>query len=103
MIGGAGTYAAVGARIVSGAEHSRSIGWIVDAGSDFPIQFRKTIESWNTSCLLREDKSRMTTRAWNGYGPDGQRGGYHSNQVTQNAISKLNAISLQIPDAQSAA
>ena len=73
-MGGAGTYAAIGARLVAGSEHSRSVGWIVDIGSDFPCEFRRTLESWQTSCLFREDESRLTTRAWNGYGPGEHRG-----------------------------
>jgi hypothetical protein len=78
VIGGAGTYAAIGARLVAGAEHSGSVGWLVDIGSDFPIEFRQLIELWRTSCLFRGDKSRLTTRAWNGYGPGDHRGGCFS-------------------------
>ena len=82
MIGGAGTYAAVGARLVAGGENSGSIGWIVDMGSDFPIEFRQLIESWCTSCFFRQDKSRLTTRAWNKYGPlDEHRGWCPANQA----------------------
>lgn len=73
-MGGAGTYAAIGARLVTGAENSNSVGWIVDIGSDFPVEFRQTIESWRTDCLFREDSSRLTTRAWNGYGSEEHRG-----------------------------
>jgi hypothetical protein len=68
IVGGAGSYAAFGARLVAGAAHSRSVGWVVDAGSDFPLDIRRMLESWQTSCLFREDESRLTTRAWNGYG-----------------------------------
>jgi hypothetical protein len=81
VIGGAGTYAAIGARLVAGAEHSNSVGWIVDMGSDFPIEFRQRIESWSTSCLFREDTKRLTTRAWNGYGPGDHRGWCSSTQA----------------------
>ena len=73
VIGGAGTYAALGARLVAGAEYSGSVGWIVDIGYDFPVQFREMIELWRTSCLFREDKSRLTTKAWNKYGPGDHR------------------------------
>jgi hypothetical protein len=69
VIGGAGTYAAIGARLVAGTDHSTSVGWIVDMGSDFPLKFRQVIEALNTFVIFREDKSRLTTRAWNGYGP----------------------------------
>lgn len=73
IIGGAGTYAVIGARIV--AEYSpERIGWIVDIGSDFPPGFQTLIETWETSCIFRTDMTRLTTRAWNGYGPNELRG-----------------------------
>ena len=83
VIGGAGTYAAIGALLVAGAEQSDSVGWIVDMGRDFPTQFKQVIESWRTSCLLREDKGRLTTRAWNGYGPGDHRGWCLSKQAAE--------------------
>jgi hypothetical protein len=111
IVGGAGTYAALGARLVAGGEHSRSVGWIVDMGSDFPADFRQMIDSWNTSCVFREDKSRVTTRAWNGYGSDDSRGWclYHV-LVLEGVISRhhraeseILTISIQIPDTKDAA
>ena len=74
IIGGAGTYAAMGARLVTPSSQGKSIGWVVDAGSDFPEEMRKTIDRWGTGCVWREDKSRLTTRSWNGYGDNDQRG-----------------------------
>ncbi|KAK2750392.1 hypothetical protein FQN57_003872 [Myotisia sp. PD_48] len=73
IIGGAGTFAAVGARIVAGQENSHRVGWVVDTGSDFPSHIRDQISSWNTHCLLRENVDRLTTRAWNGYGANEKR------------------------------
>ncbi|OJD15860.1 hypothetical protein AJ78_03913 [Emergomyces pasteurianus Ep9510] len=73
IIGGAGPYAAVGARMVAGREHARSVSWIVDTGSDFPDEIRHIISSWDTSCVLRESSERLTTRGWNGYGPNEKR------------------------------
>lgn len=73
LIGGAGTYATLGARLVAGGEYARSVSWIVDVGSDFPSSVRKEINSWQTDCVFRYDNSRKTTRAWNGYGTDGWR------------------------------
>lgn len=70
LIGGAGTYAVLGARLASSPcqRHAKNISWIVDEGSDFPTDIKRSIESWNTDCLLRLDQNRLTTRAWNGYG-----------------------------------
>ncbi|KAI9780407.1 MAG: hypothetical protein M1816_002865 [Peltula sp. TS41687] len=73
IIGGAGSYAALGARLFSLPPSSRTVGWIVDAGSDFPSEIRETIRQWDTSCLLRESSQRLTTRAWNGYGEGEKR------------------------------
>ena len=74
ILGGAGTYSAIGARIVSPSPLSETVGWIVDAGSDFPSQLRTVIDSWDTSCIIRETPDRLTTRGWNGYGDNEHRG-----------------------------
>ncbi|KAF7174290.1 hypothetical protein CNMCM5623_006854 [Aspergillus felis] len=73
IIGGAASYAVVGARLVAGKEYSSSVSWIVDVGSDFPTETLGVIKSWNTNCVIREDPGRLTTRAWNGYGPNEKR------------------------------
>nr|POE94717.1 uncharacterized protein c16c9.01c [Quercus suber] len=66
IIGGAGTYSALGARILTPTTQSRSIGWIVDAGPDFPAPIRAILTSWNTTLRLRA-RDGPTTRGWNGY------------------------------------
>ncbi|KAF2817102.1 Ribokinase-like protein [Mytilinidion resinicola] len=68
ILGGAGTYSAVGARMFSPPPQSQSVGWVVDCGSDFPSELRETIVQWDTACLMRETPHRLTTRGWNGYG-----------------------------------
>ncbi|KAF4125322.1 pfkB family carbohydrate kinase [Geosmithia morbida] len=67
ILGGAGSYSALGARLFSPSPVSSSIGWIVDKGSDFPPSVADLIQSWETSAVIREDMSRSTTRGWNGY------------------------------------
>ncbi|KAK4193679.1 hypothetical protein QBC35DRAFT_446019 [Podospora australis] len=68
IIGGAGTYSALGARLFSPAPSlSKTVAWIVDRGTDFPPPLTTLISSWQTSCLLRSSPSRLTTRGWNGY------------------------------------
>ncbi|KAI0457783.1 Ribokinase-like protein [Xylaria acuta] len=67
ILGGAGTYSALGARLLSPPPRSGSVGWIVDKGSDFPPDLEAAITSWGTSVLLRETPERLTTRGWNGY------------------------------------
>ncbi|KAI0541101.1 Ribokinase-like protein [Xylaria digitata] len=67
ILGGAGTYSALGARLLSPPPLSGSVGWVVDKGSDFPPDLEDVIMSWGTSVLLRETPERVTTRGWNGY------------------------------------
>lgn len=67
ILGGAGSYAALGARLFSPPPDASSVGWIVDKGSDFPRSLTDLIGSWETSVVLREDSNRLTSRGWNGY------------------------------------
>lgn len=71
LIGGAGTYAVLGARLCLDSNTSKMVSWIVDTGSDFPDDVVQTIRQWNTDCHFRHDDTRLTTRAWNGYSADG--------------------------------
>ncbi|KAL1896450.1 hypothetical protein Cpir12675_002787 [Ceratocystis pirilliformis] len=73
-LGGAGSFAAMGARIMSPPPKSQSVGWIVDQGSDFPPALTGLIQLWNSSVLFRRDDARLTTRGWNGYGDVETRG-----------------------------
>lgn len=72
IVGGAGTYGVVGARIFLSQSPSR-VGWIVDCGSDFPGTIKREIENWNTGAIFRSTPSRLTTRGWNKYGINEQR------------------------------
>lgn len=68
VLGGAGSYAALGARLFSpGPTESKTVGWIVDKGSDFPPAVEELINSWETAALVRHDPDRLTTHGWNGY------------------------------------
>ncbi|KUJ17090.1 Ribokinase-like protein, partial [Mollisia scopiformis] len=67
VLGGGGAYSALGARLFSPPPLSQTISWIVDRGSDFPPHLTTQINSWSTSCLIRDDPTRLTTRGWNGY------------------------------------
>ena len=70
ILGGAGTYAVVGARLVSPGSASQQIGWVVHAGHDFPLRVREEIESWNVHTKFVDTPSRLTTRALNTYAGD---------------------------------
>ncbi|KAH7371435.1 Ribokinase-like protein [Pyrenochaeta sp. MPI-SDFR-AT-0127] len=73
ILGGAGSYSALGARIFLPSPKSKSVGWIVDCGSDFPPELRQFIAQWDTGVLIRETLDRLTTRGWNGYGDNEHR------------------------------
>lgn len=70
IIGGGGTYAIVGSRIIAGAEKSKLICGIIDKGSDFPDIVEEEILSWNSGIVWQEDPSRLTTRGLNIYDED---------------------------------
>jgi hypothetical protein len=74
ILGGAGSYSALGARVFSPPPQSKSVGWIVDCGSDFPDELRDVIASWESGAVIRETPHRPTTRGWNGYGENEHRG-----------------------------
>lgn len=68
ILGGGGAYAALGARLFSPApDLSRTVGWVVDKGSDFPEPMGNLVDSWKTAVVMRSDPERLTTRGWNGY------------------------------------
>ncbi|KAG5422015.1 MAK32 [Candida metapsilosis] len=67
IIGGAGTYAIIGARIVSSPELGKQISGIIDEGTDFPTTVHDEIESWNTGVIFRRNDHRLTTRGVNTY------------------------------------
>ncbi|KAF2842600.1 PfkB family carbohydrate kinase-like protein [Patellaria atrata CBS 101060] len=74
IIGGAGSYSALGARLFSPKRSfSKRVGWIVDCGSDFPQELREFIAQWDTGVLMRETPERLTTRGWNEYGENEYR------------------------------
>lgn len=73
ILGGAGSYSALGARIFSPPPQSKSVGWIVDCGSDFPGELRDVVASWESGAVMRETPHRLTTRGWNGYGENEHR------------------------------
>jgi sugar/nucleoside kinase (ribokinase family) len=72
VIGGAGTYGVVGARMFL-SKSPQKVGWIIDCGSDFPESVKNEIDGWNTSAVLRSTPHRLTTRGWNKYGSNEER------------------------------
>lgn len=71
-MGGAGTFSAIGARLFSPPPQSKSVGWIIDAGTDFPTELKTIVSSWETGVLI-QPRNAPTTRGWNGYGENDHR------------------------------
>lgn len=65
IIGGAGTYAVLGAGIARSPEGKRKVGFICDKGYDFDPKMFAEISSWGFGVTFREDLTRETTKAWN--------------------------------------
>uniref|UniRef100_A0A060T3R4 ARAD1A18172p n=1 Tax=Blastobotrys adeninivorans TaxID=409370 RepID=A0A060T3R4_BLAAD len=73
IIGGAGTYTVLGARVFLKGRDSRRAAFIVDVGSDFPQPVMDQLNQYNFGTVFRTDKSRLTTRGWNMYGDNENR------------------------------
>jgi len=73
VMGGAGTFAIYGARLFSPPPASEKLGWIIDAGYDFPEYCVSQIEALKTHAIFRNNPGRKTTQGWNSYGPGEHR------------------------------
>ncbi len=73
-MGGAGSWAALGARLFRKPPSSELVGWVVHAGSDFPVEVEHEIYSWQTLCDLIRTPERLTTRGLNNYTDQEHRG-----------------------------
>ena len=70
ILGGAGTYAVIGARLFTPGDVAKQVGWVVHAGHDFPLHIREEIDSWGVSTRYIDTPHRCTTRALNTYSGD---------------------------------
>lgn len=70
ILGGGGTFAICGSRMIMGNEGSKKCAWFVDIGNDCPSEILDELKSWNTGGIFRYDNNRRCTRGWNGYGPN---------------------------------
>ena len=72
-LGGAGTYATLGARLLRPIDRGRiddqpsKVGFVIHAGSDFPKSVAAELEAWNTSSPTIQTPGRLTTRGKNVY------------------------------------
>ena len=73
IIGGAGPYAAFGARTFKPAERSKLVGLLLHEGKDFPIAARQQIETLGMHARFIQRADSNTTRGSNVYDADGNR------------------------------
>lgn len=74
VLGGAGTFAAVGARLFLSTNDAKNVGLIVHEGGDFPIAVRNEIDSWGLGVKYIATPERNTTRGRNFYSQDNVKG-----------------------------
>ena len=67
VVGGAGTYATMGARLFYDCRDRANVGFVVHAGSDFPESIREEIAAWQSGTIFQETPERRTTRGKNTY------------------------------------
>lgn len=84
-LGGAGTYATMGARLFrdnspSNVSGQKAVGYVVHAGQDFAASVRSEIESWSSGTVIVETPERLTTRGKNVY-RGGIRGRYQADSL----------------------
>lgn len=77
VIGGGGSYAIVGARIIGGKRRASKVCGIIDKGYDFPASVQQELESWKCGLVYRADETRQTTRGVNVYDEKETRGFYY--------------------------
>ncbi|KAL8827991.1 MAG: hypothetical protein Q9170_006787 [Blastenia crenularia] len=91
VMGGAGLYAVLGARLFRPSPSSSKIGWVIHQGHDFPAHIKETIDSWHTNCRFIDTPHRSTTRAWNRYEADGYRSFKYLNdkvRIDENSLTR---------------
>ena len=67
VLGGAGTYAVIGARMMAGPRDANTISWVVHVGNDFPASVKDEIDSWGIRTMYIDTLNRPTTKARNSY------------------------------------
>ena len=73
IVGGAGPYAAIAARIFNPGEQSTRVGLILHEGKDFPKVAKEQIEAFNMHAMFMDRSDSNTTRGSNVYDADGNR------------------------------
>ncbi|KAL2808053.1 Ribokinase-like protein [Aspergillus granulosus] len=62
ILGGSAAYATLGARLFLPPTSSRSPGWMLHVGNDFPECTRGLLESWGVALVVDKEAERLSTR-----------------------------------------
>ncbi|KAL4868970.1 hypothetical protein BDV12DRAFT_168694 [Aspergillus spectabilis] len=62
VLGGSGAYATLGARLFLPPPSSRSVGWLLHIGDDFPEHVLDRLESWETTLVVKKELAHPSTR-----------------------------------------
>ncbi|KAL2849989.1 Ribokinase-like protein [Aspergillus pseudodeflectus] len=62
VLGGSGAYATLGARLFLPAPASRSVGWLLRVGRDFPESTIESLERWDVRLFIDKESERPSTR-----------------------------------------
>ncbi|KAJ0423931.1 Ribokinase-like protein [Aspergillus carlsbadensis] len=62
VLGGSGAYATLGARLFLPRPASRSVGWMLHVGYDFPECTRESLEKWDVRLVIDKENEMTSTR-----------------------------------------
>ncbi|KAF7134049.1 hypothetical protein CNMCM5793_005629 [Aspergillus hiratsukae] len=62
ILGGSGAYATLGARLFLSYPLSRTLGWMIHTGNDFPKLMEERLKSWNATLIVEREADKPSTR-----------------------------------------
>ncbi|KAL3466491.1 Ribokinase-like protein [Aspergillus heterothallicus] len=62
ILGGSGAYATLGARLFLPPPSSKSVGWTLHVGNDFPEPIQDALEKWDVTLYIERKDDRPSTR-----------------------------------------
>ncbi|KAG2027051.1 hypothetical protein GB937_000787 [Aspergillus fischeri] len=67
ILGGSGAYATLGARLFLRPPLSRTLGWMIHTGNDFPKLMEDRLRSWDATLIVERESDKPSTRGLLGY------------------------------------
>ncbi|KAH2130692.1 hypothetical protein KXW66_007538 [Aspergillus fumigatus] len=62
VLGGSGAYATLGARLFLRPPLSRTLGWMIHTGHDFPELMTDRLRSWDSTLIVKREADKPSTR-----------------------------------------